>query len=185
MLDGGYAKWAGEGRSSAPTPETPQPGEFTIRRVTPTVERVRRDGEPRPPDAAARRCACAGALSRRDRAARPGRRATFPARATGPTPHNLNPDGTFKHPAFLRAEFGAILDGVSDGARRAPMRVRRHRVPQPSGDGDRGHPRYAALPRIVERVVCGSGAAGCYGSLAQSWGRTDAKHPSLRRPLSR
>ena len=40
-------------------------------------------------------------------------------------------------PAFLRAEFGALLDGALARARRPPVRLRRHRLPQPAGDGDR------------------------------------------------
>ena len=36
----------------------------------------------------------------------------IPGARNRPHTQNLNADGTFKEPAFLRAEFGAILDGV-------------------------------------------------------------------------
>jgi thiosulfate/3-mercaptopyruvate sulfurtransferase len=113
VLDGGYAKWAGEGRVVSTDAEAPQPAAFKIRRVTPTVnasgvmaslarqalllvdarapERFR--GETEPLDKVA---------------------GHIPGARNRPYTHNLNPDGTFKHPAFLRAEFGAILDGVSE-----------------------------------------------------------------------
>ena len=35
----------------------------------------------------------------------------IPGARNRPYTLNLNPDGTFKHPAFLRAEFGALLAG--------------------------------------------------------------------------
>jgi len=113
VLDGGYAKWAGEGRVASEDADAPQPTQFKIRRVTPTVsasgvmaslarqtlllldarapERFRGETEPLDPVAG-----------------------HIPGARNRPYTQNLNPDGTFKHPAFLRAEFGAILDGVSE-----------------------------------------------------------------------
>jgi len=113
VLDGGYAKWAGEGRVVSEDAEVLQPTQFKIRRVTPTVsasgvmaslarqtlllldarapERFRGETEPLDPVAG-----------------------HIPGARNRPYTQNLNPDGTFKHPAFLRAEFGAILDGVSE-----------------------------------------------------------------------
>ena len=37
----------------------------------------------------------------------------IPGARNRPHTDNLNADGTFKHPSFLRAEFGALLDGTS------------------------------------------------------------------------
>ena len=112
VLDGGYAKWVKEGRPiTAEVPKT-QPASFGIRRVTPTVnasgvrasvhrhtlflidarspERFRGEVEPFGPVAG-----------------------HIPGAHNRPFPQNLEADGTFKHPAFLRAEFTALLDGAS------------------------------------------------------------------------
>jgi thiosulfate/3-mercaptopyruvate sulfurtransferase len=111
VLDGGYAKWSAEGRVVSTEPTEPTPATFRITRVTPTVnatgvmasiprqgllildarapERFRGETEPFDPVAG-----------------------HIPGARNRPYTQNLNPDGTFKHPAFLRAEFGAILDGV-------------------------------------------------------------------------
>lgn len=111
VLDGGYAKWSGEGRVVSADEDTPAPAEFKIRRVTPTVnatgvmaslgrqgllmldarapQRFRGEAEPLDPVAG-----------------------HIPGARNRPYTQNLNPDGTFKHPAFLRAEFGTVLDGV-------------------------------------------------------------------------
>jgi thiosulfate/3-mercaptopyruvate sulfurtransferase len=111
VLDGGYAKWSAEGRVVSTEPTEPTPATFKITRVTPTVnatgvmasiprqallildarapERFRGATEPFDPVAG-----------------------HIPGARNRPHTHNLNADGTFKHPAFLRAEFGAILDGV-------------------------------------------------------------------------
>ena len=115
VLDGGYAKWAAEARVVSTDPTTPTPGEFSIKRVTPTVsasgvmaslarqtlllldarapERFRGEVEPIDPVAG-----------------------HIPGARNRPYTQNLNADGTFKHPAFLRAEFEAVLDGVSHDA---------------------------------------------------------------------
>jgi len=115
VLDGGYAKWAAEARVVSTDPTTPTPGEFSINRVTPTVsasgvmaslarqtlllldarapERFRGEVEPIDPVAG-----------------------HIPGARNRPYTQNLNADGTFKHPAFLRAEFEAVLDGVSHDA---------------------------------------------------------------------
>jgi thiosulfate/3-mercaptopyruvate sulfurtransferase len=108
VLDGGFAKWSAEGRpvSTQPTPAVPAP--FRIARVTPTVnatgimnslarhalvivdarapERFRGETEPMDPVAG-----------------------HIPGARNRPNSQNLNADGTFKDPAFLRAEFGAVL----------------------------------------------------------------------------
>jgi thiosulfate/3-mercaptopyruvate sulfurtransferase len=110
VLDGGYAKWAAEGRAIETTPVAPKAAAFTIGRVTPTVnasgvmaslarqrlllidaraaERFRGETEPLDPVAG-----------------------HIPGARNRPYTFNLNPDGTFKHPAFLRAEFDALLAG--------------------------------------------------------------------------
>jgi thiosulfate/3-mercaptopyruvate sulfurtransferase len=110
VLDGGYAKWVAEGRAVETDPVMPKAAAFTIGRVTPTVnasgvmaslarqrlllidaraaERFRGETEPLDPVAG-----------------------HIPGARNRPYALNLNPDGTFKHPAFLRAEFGALLDG--------------------------------------------------------------------------
>ena len=112
VLDGGFAKWVKEGRAvNADVPEA-QPANFGIRRVTPTVnasgvraslhrhtlflidarsaERFRGEVEPFGPVAG-----------------------HIPGAHNRPFPLNLEADGTFKHPSFLRAEFTALLDGAS------------------------------------------------------------------------
>ena len=110
VLDGGYAKWVAEGRAIETDAVVPAPAEFTIQRVTPTVnatgvmaslarqrlvlidarapERFRGETEPLDPVAG-----------------------HIPGARNRPYALNLNADGTFKHPAFLRAEFGALLGG--------------------------------------------------------------------------
>ena len=111
VLDGGFAKWSAEGRVVSTDPTEPTPAKFEIARVTPTVnasgvmasiprqrllildarapERFRGETEPFDPVAG-----------------------HIPGARNRPHTRNLNADGTFKEPAFLRAEFGAILDGV-------------------------------------------------------------------------
>ena len=111
VLDGGYAKWSAEGRVVSTDPTEPTPATFEIARVTPTVnatgvmasiprqgllildarapERFRGETEPFDPVAG-----------------------HIPGARNRPYTQNLNADGTFKEPAFLRAEFGAILDDV-------------------------------------------------------------------------
>jgi len=112
VLDGGFAKWSKEGREmTADVPEA-HASSFGIHRVTPTVsasgvraslhrhtlflmdarapERFRGDVEPLDPVAG-----------------------HIPGARNRPFAQNLDADGTFKHPAFLRAEFTALLDGAS------------------------------------------------------------------------
>lgn len=111
VLDGGFAKWTEEGRPMATGAEAPLPASFAIRKVTPTVdasgimaslprhalvlidarapERYRGETEPLDPVAG-----------------------HIPGARNRPYTQNLAADGTFKHPAFLRAEFEAVLDGA-------------------------------------------------------------------------
>ena len=112
VLDGGFAKWSAEGRVVSTDPAEPAPATFRIGRVTPTVnatgvmasiprrqllivdarapERFRGETEPLDPVAG-----------------------HIPGARNRPHAQNLNADGTFKEAAFLRAEFGTLLDGVS------------------------------------------------------------------------
>ncbi len=111
VLDGGYAKWSAEGRPLATDATRLAAAPFAIDRVTPTVnatgvlaslprqtlvlidarapERYRGDIEPLDPVAG-----------------------HIPGARNRPYTLNLDADGTFKHPAFLRAEFEALLDGI-------------------------------------------------------------------------
>jgi thiosulfate/3-mercaptopyruvate sulfurtransferase len=111
VLDGGYAKWMREGRVVSEEATAPSPAHFTIASVTPTVnasgvmaslarralllldarspERFRGETEPLDPVAG-----------------------HIPGARNRPYTNNLDSDGTFKHPAFLRAEFEKLLDGV-------------------------------------------------------------------------
>lgn len=108
VLDGGFAKWTTEGRPVSIEPGAPVPAAFRIAHVTPTVsatgimnsiprhalvivdarspERFRGETEPLDPVAG-----------------------HIPGARNRPNGQNLNADGTFKDPAFLRAEFGAVL----------------------------------------------------------------------------
>jgi thiosulfate/3-mercaptopyruvate sulfurtransferase len=112
VLDGGFAKWSKEGRAISTDVPEPNPSSFGIHRVTPTVnasgvraslhrhtlflidarspERFRGEVEPIDPVAG-----------------------HIPGAHNRPFTLNLDADGTFKHPAFLRAEFSALLDGAS------------------------------------------------------------------------
>ena len=114
VLDGGFAKWnSGRTAGAAPRLRHAPPPTFSIRRVTPTVnasgvmaslarqrlllvdarapERFRGETEPLDPVAG-----------------------HIPGARNRPYTENLSPDGTFKPAAFLRAEFGALLDGASE-----------------------------------------------------------------------
>ncbi|MFO1398038.1 MAG: sulfurtransferase [Burkholderiales bacterium] len=108
VLDGGFAKWTAEGRPVSTEPGVPVPAAFRIAHVTPTVsatgimnsiprhalvivdarapERFRGESEPMDPVAG-----------------------HIPGARNRPASQNLNADGTFKDPAFLRAEFAAVL----------------------------------------------------------------------------
>jgi len=112
VLDGGLAKWLREGRPVTAEVPKARPASFGIRRVTPTVnatgvraslgrhtlflldarapERFRGEVEPIDPVAG-----------------------HIPGAHNRPFTLNLDADGTFKPPAFLRAEFTALLDGAS------------------------------------------------------------------------
>ncbi len=111
VLDGGFAKWVGEGRETNADVPAPQAALFTIRRVEPTVnaagvaaslarrsltlidarvpERFRGDIEPLDPVAG-----------------------HIPGARNRPYANNLKPDGTFKSPAALREEFTTLLAGT-------------------------------------------------------------------------
>jgi thiosulfate/3-mercaptopyruvate sulfurtransferase len=112
VLDGGFARWTSEGRATTTDVPEARPASFGIRRVTPTVsaagvrasihretlllidgrapERFRGEVEPFGPVAG-----------------------HIPGARNRPFAQNLETDGTFKHPAFLRAEFSALLDDAS------------------------------------------------------------------------
>jgi thiosulfate/3-mercaptopyruvate sulfurtransferase len=112
VLDGGFAKWKTEARPLAAEIPRPEPAAFAIRRVQPTVnasgimaslprttlvildarapERFRGETEPLDPVAG-----------------------HIPGARNRPYTHNLDAAGTFKHPAFLRAEFDRVLDGAA------------------------------------------------------------------------
>jgi len=112
VLDGGFAKWKAEDRAIVADLSKPTPAAFAIRRVTPTLsatgiaaslarrtlvlvdarapERFRGETEPLDPVAG-----------------------HIPGARNRPFTLNLDADGTFKAPAFLRAEFDALLDGAS------------------------------------------------------------------------
>ncbi|MEJ7670392.1 MAG: sulfurtransferase [Casimicrobiaceae bacterium] len=111
LLDGGFAKWVGESRTTSADVPARQAALFTIRRVKPTVnatgvaaslarrslilidarvpERFRGEIEPLDPVAG-----------------------HIPGARNRPYGSNLSPDGTFKPPAALREEFTALLAGT-------------------------------------------------------------------------
>jgi thiosulfate/3-mercaptopyruvate sulfurtransferase len=108
VLDGGIAKWMRERRSVTPEVPAVRPVRFTIRRVGPTVsagdilaslgghsltlvdargaERFRGEVEPLDPVAG-----------------------HIPGAVNRPYTQNLEPDGTFKKPEALRAEFASVV----------------------------------------------------------------------------
>ena len=78
--------------------------------------------------------------------------------------------------------------------RRSPVRVRRHRLPQPARDGSRRHPRHAALSGVVERMErrsrppASSAAIACrplesLGSQASEFRRSHAREVRIERVL--
>lgn len=111
LLDGGFAKWVGEARTTNADVAVPHAALFTIRRVKPTVnatgvaaslarrsltlidarvpERFRGEIEPLDPVAG-----------------------HIPGARNRPYASNLKPDGTFKPPAALREEFTTLLAGT-------------------------------------------------------------------------
>jgi len=112
VLDGGLVEWQREGRATTGVVPKAHAASFGIRRVTPTLnaagvraslnrrtlflvdarapERFRGEVEPIDPVAG-----------------------HIPGAHNRPFTQNLDADGTFKLPAFLRAEFMALLDGAS------------------------------------------------------------------------
>jgi len=112
VLDGGYAKWTAEARPVTAEIPSPVPESFVIQRVTPTLNAT----------GVMASVARQGLLLIDARAAERFRGETepldpvaghIPGARNRPYTQNLNADGTFKHAAFLRAEFDALLDGVS------------------------------------------------------------------------
>ncbi|MCC7040516.1 MAG: sulfurtransferase [Burkholderiales bacterium] len=108
VLDGGYAKWAGEGRTLSTAVGAPRPATFTIRAVTPTVDAS----------------GIMGSLARRTLAIVDARSADrfrgdtepmdrvaghIPGARNRPCTDNLAPGATFKTSADLRREFAAVL----------------------------------------------------------------------------
>ncbi len=111
LLDGGFAKWVGEGRTTNADVPAPHAALFAIRYVKPTVnatgvaaslarhsltlidarvpERFRGEIEPLDPVAG-----------------------HIPGARNRPYVSNLKPDGTFKPPAALREEFTTLLAGT-------------------------------------------------------------------------
>src|SRR5690606_25099887 len=104
-----------------------------------------------------RRRANARTLPRRGRAVRPGRR---------PHPRRDQPSVPAQPPARRPFQAGrSAARGIPGAARRPrsgsadpPVRVGRHRLPQPAGHGDGRPARRRALSGILERVVRRSGA---------------------------
>ena len=138
----------------------PQPATFVVAHATPTVVGASRScahlGDAR---LRGRRRARARALSRRNRADRSGRR-PHPRRAS-----IVRTRGTSRPKACssrLRsfAPNSRRCSATRRARRRPPMRLRRHRVPQRAGDGNRRPAGLAALSGLVERVDRRSVAAG-------------------------
>jgi thiosulfate/3-mercaptopyruvate sulfurtransferase len=110
VLDGGFAKWTQEGRAVTTEVATPAPTTFAVGRVAPTVnsvgveasisrhtlllidarspERYRGEAEPLDPVAG-----------------------HIPGAVNRPASLNLTPEGVFKPPSKLRAEYQALLGG--------------------------------------------------------------------------
>ena len=97
-------------------------------------------------------------------AARSSRSTRWPA--TSPAPSTASIKDNLRRRRPLQAGGAAArrirrrCSAAARRAARAPVRLGRHRLPQPAGDGARRAGRLAALSGLVERVVVRPGAAG-------------------------
>ena len=147
----------GDGRARRPAPRRSRRGRAVARSMPRSSSREPRRASLLLVDARAP-SAFAATSSRSTRSP-----ATSPARPTGRITHNLDPDGTFKPADALRADFARAARRRPLDRGRPPVRLRRHRLPQRAGDGDRRPARHPALPRVLERVgrrSCASGRDG-------------------------
>ncbi len=78
---------------------------------------------------------------------------TFPARSTVSSRAILPRTGASNRRPTCASEFRRAARRRNAARRRAPVRLRRHRVPQPARHGNRGPYRIQALSRLVERMV--------------------------------
>ena len=175
VLDGGWARWTAEGRPVATavpppgtatfTPRASAVGAVAVEAVVASLpsrslllldarapERFRGETEPLDPVAG-----------------------HIPGATNRPYAQNLNPDGTFKPATDAARRVRRADRRPAARHRRAPVRLGRHRVPQPAGDGNRRARRHPALPRLVERVGRRSDAPGRDGKLS----RRHYKEPSM------
>ena len=168
VLDGGLPKWRAEGRPVEDTAAAP---------ARPPLHRPpqRRPGARRHPGRRDRRSSAtprsstparpSASAARRPSRARACAPATSRARRTCPTRRVLNPDGTMKDPAALRAAFEAAGVDVTEAGHHH-LRLRRlRRGPQPRARAAR-QPQPRALRRLLGRV----------GRLSRPEGRAGMKH---------
>ena len=179
VLDGGFAKWTGRGSYDRLGQRSAARGRLRDPSRHADGGRLRRHGQPAhaalwrssmhaPPSASA---------ARRSRWTRWP--ATFPAHATGLTRRTSPPTERFKQPSRCAPSSQTLLARRQPRPRGPPMRVRRHRMPQPARDGDRRFCRHASLPGLLERVVRRSGAAGRNGSLRAATALTFTRERGL------
>ena len=85
--------------------------------------------------------------------------ATSPARSTASSRTTCSADGRFK-PAAAAARRVRRAAAPTPARAGAPVRLGRHRLPQPAGHGACRPARLGAVPGLVERMVRRPGAAG-------------------------
>ena len=185
VLDGGFKKWTAEGRpvESGETHRAPRAFTGSPRAdMAVDVQTVASHLGARRP--APGRRPRAGALPRRHRADRQGRR-PHPRREESFLPVEPRRAGTVPHAGGTAREDHRVGRRRARGSDRLLLRIRRHRLPQPARVRARRPHRREAVPRIVVRVVVRSRAADREGITyrpchIRQFERAICRRPSVR-----